>query len=84
MKYLITSLLIIFLISVSCQAQKNVEDNQFKINFINPGLEYEFGIAQNQTLDFSAGLQFVANSNGYAFIPALNGQYRYYYKFKRR
>ena len=66
------------------QTQKNVENNQFKVNFINPGLEYEFGIANDQTLDFGVGLQFGANSSGYAFFPSITGQYRYYYNFKRR
>ncbi len=66
------------------QDQKNVENSQFKLNLINPGLEYEFAIGNDQTIDFGAGLQFGANSNGYAFFPALNGQYRYYYNFERR
>ena len=82
---LFSSLLLFFLaVSMFSQTPKNVEDQQFKINFINPGLEYEIGIAENQTLDFGASLQFGFNSIGYAFFPAFNGQYRYYYNFDRR
>ncbi len=84
MKYSITIFLLVFHFLINAQTTHNVEGHQFKINIINPGLEYEIGIAQNQTLDFGAGLQFGANSAGYAFIPALNGQYRYYYNFERR
>ncbi len=70
------------------QSVKNVAENQFKINFINPGIEYEFAVGNDATLDFGAGLQFVAAGSGanfyYAFIPALNAQYRYYYNMERR
>ncbi|MEM9362025.1 MAG: hypothetical protein AAGA43_05285 [Bacteroidota bacterium] len=84
MKHLFFLALFTSSLLLKAQTQKNVEDSQFKINFLNPGLEYEIGIAQDQTLDFGVGLQFGANSDGYAFFPALNAQYRYYYNFKRR
>ncbi|MEM9077651.1 MAG: hypothetical protein AAGC43_11445 [Bacteroidota bacterium] len=84
MKHLFLLPLFLCFLSVNAQTQKNVENSQFKVNFLNPGLEYEVGIAKDQTLNFGAGLQFGANSDGYAFFPALNAQYRYYYNFKRR
>ncbi|PRX53874.1 DUF3575 domain-containing protein [Flagellimonas meridianipacifica] len=84
MRQTLTILFLLCSLFISAQGQRNVEDSQFKVNFINPGLEYEVGIAQSQTLNFGAGLQFGVNSNGYAFFPALNGQYRYYYNFNRR
>jgi len=80
---LLVSLLGLFF-AAKAQSDKNVEDHQFKINFLNPGLEYELGIGKDQTIAIGTGLQFGFNSAGYAFIPALNGQYRYYYNFSRR
>ena len=84
MRKSILAILVLCTFLVSAQTQKNVEIGQFKINFINPGLEYEFGVGPDQTIDFGIVLQFGANSDGYAFFPAINGQYRYYYNFKRR
>ncbi|MFS4457467.1 hypothetical protein [Maribacter sp. 2304DJ31-5] len=83
-KTILLSFLTFSTLSLRAQSGKNVEDYQFKINFINPGLEYEIGIGENQALDFNGSLQFALNSTGYAFIPSLNGQYRYYYNLKRR
>lgn len=71
-------------VSLEAQPYKNVEAELFKVNFINPGVEYEVGIGHDQTLDFGLALQFGANDIGYAFLPAINAQYRYYYNFERR
>jgi len=74
--------------SLNAQSDKNVEESQFKINFINPGVEYEVGIGTNQTINLGLGLQFGASGGGgefnYAFLPAINGQYRYFYNLDRR
>lgn len=81
-------LLLSLISSIHAQSDKNVEDHQFKINFINPGIDYEVGIGKDQTLDFGIALQFGARG-GYdhlywALIPAFNAQYRYYYNLDRR
>ena len=74
----------------SAQFGTNCELRQFKINILNPGIEYEMALGTNTTLDFKAGLQAALDplvSNVYeeiAFFPALVGQYRYYYNFKNR
>lgn len=84
------SIFLLFLITASAfsQSANNVEKHQFKVNMLNPGVEYEVRLATNQTLDFGAGLQFGARGGeGYfdwVFVPAFNAQYRYYYNFKRR
>ncbi len=74
----------------SAQFGKNCELRQFKINILNPGVEYEMALGTNTTLDFKAGLQFALDplvSNIYeevVFLPAVAGQYRYYYNFEKR
>lgn len=85
---LVIVLLVSFSVSIYAQKSKNVEKNQFKINLINPGVEYEVGIGTNQTINLGLGLQFAASGGGgefyYAFLPAINGQYRYFYNMERR
>jgi len=74
----------------SAQFGKNCELRQFKVNILNPSLEYEMALGTNTTLDFKAGLQFALDplvSNRYeeiAFLPAVAAQYRYYYNFGKR
>ncbi|MFK7813003.1 MAG: hypothetical protein AB8B59_10945 [Maribacter sp.] len=75
---------------VSAQFGKNCELRQFKINILNPGIEYEMALGTNTTFDIKAGLQFGLDplvSNIYeeiAFLPAAAGQFRYYYNFEKR
>ena len=72
------------------QYGKNCELRQFKLNLLNPGIEYEMALGTNTTLDLKAGLQVAldpAVSNVYeelTFLPAIAGQYRYYYNFEKR
>jgi hypothetical protein len=45
-------------------------------------------VGTDQTINLGLGLQFVASGGGgefnYAFLPSINGQYRYYYNMTRR
>jgi len=72
------------------QFGKNCEVSQYKLNIINPGIEYEQGIGVNTTLDIKAGMQVAIDPavseplNDFALFPALALQYRYYYNFGRR
>ncbi len=88
MKIYLLTVSLLFISLVSAQSDKNVEEQQFKINFINPGVEYELGIAKNQTISLGIGLQFTAASVStefyYAFLPTLNAQYRFFYNMERR
>lgn len=74
----------------SAQFGKNCELRQFKVNLINPGLEYEMALGTNTTLDVKAGLQVALDplvSDVYGelgFFPAVAAQYRYYYNFDKR
>ncbi|WP_298487844.1 hypothetical protein [uncultured Maribacter sp.] len=71
------------------QSSKNVEDNQFKINFLAPALNYEVGIQKNSTLSFELGTGFAIRGGSevgtdFGFYPYLDGQYNYYYNLNRR
>ncbi len=88
-------LFFIFLCANLCNAQNkaNVEPIQYRINFLVPGAEVEFGIAQNSSILFNAGFLWGIGSsedfNGssttnFAILPIIDGQYRYYYNLKRR
>ncbi|WP_136464871.1 hypothetical protein [Flagellimonas onchidii] len=74
------------------QAQfgRNCEVRQFKINLINPGLEYEMGLGVNSTLDFRVAWQFALEPaseipiENYDFFPAITVQNRYYHNFNKR
>ena len=77
-------------ILASAQFGKNCELRQFKLNILNPGVEYEMALGTNTTFDIKAGLQIALDplvSNVYeevGFFPTLAGQYRYYYNFEKR
>jgi hypothetical protein len=72
------------------QFGKNCELRQFKVNLINPGLEYEMALGVNTTLDVKAGLQVALDPllpdvyEELGFFPAVAVQYRYYYNFEAR
>ena len=83
----------IVLLFASCamaQFGKNCELRQFKVNLINPGLEYEMALGVNTTLDIKAGLQVALDPllpevyEEFGFFPTVAVQYRYYYNFEAR
>lgn len=85
--------LVLFVIVISqgnAQFGKNCELRQMKINLINPGFEYEMALGTNTTFDVKAGLQVSIDPllpdvyEELAFLPAIAGQYRYYYNFGKR
>lgn len=76
--------------TVAAQFGKNCELRQFKVNLINPGLEYEMALGVNTTLDVKVGLQAALDPllpeiyEELGFFPAVAVQYRYYYNFEAR
>jgi len=84
--------LVLLLAGTISQAQfgKNCEIRQFKINLLNPGIEYEMGLGLNTTLDIKAGVQIAIDPavteplTDFGFFPAVAAQYRYYYNFGNR
>ena len=77
-------------ISMAAQFGKNCELRQFKLNVLNPVVEYEMALGTNTTVDLKAGLQFALDPlvtdiyEEIAFLPAVAAQYRYYYNFGKR
>lgn len=90
MRKQITLVLLVFTSILSGQNLKDsVEDHMFKANLlITPGLEYEFGVTKNSTLDFRLGTGFayvkVNNEEDYGVFLTFEGSYRYYYNFEQR
>ncbi len=74
----------------SAQFGKNCELRQFKINIVNPGIEYEMALGVNTTLDVKVGLQVTLDPStseiyqDFGFYPSAAAQYRYYYNFRKR
>jgi len=86
---LVLCLLFFPLIKTIAQDTLSVEENQFKIDFLNPGFTYEHGLTTNSTLFTEAGLALAYSYNEYygsSFImtPFISEEYRYYYNFERR
>lgn len=83
-------LLCFYASSAMSQFGKNCEFRQFKINLINPGIEYEMALGTNTTLDIKGGLQIGIDPllpdvyEEFGFFPAVAVQYRYYYNFEAR
>lgn len=87
----VTYVLLLFLTcKMNAQFGKNCELRQMKINLVNPGFEYEMALGTNTTFDVKAGLQVALDPllpdvyEELAFMPAVAGQYRYYYNFENR
>ena len=75
----------LFVCSSFAQDMTKVESVQFRINFLAPGAEVEFGITKNSTLLLNAGFLWGIGSsedfNGnletnFAILPIIDGQYR--------
>ena len=86
----------ILLFSIQINAQVSTETNKepstqdvFRINLINPGVEYEMSVGKNSTFSIGTGLQVFAGSNSvdgswYKIYPFIDTQYKYFYNFNRR
>ena len=94
MKHNYLLLLLLFLVSITMQAQDeavaNVEKSQFKINFLFPGFVYEYGFDDKNTLYSEACLGIGYRYNSYYdestmyFLPMINEQFRHYYNLEKR
>lgn len=83
-------ILLLFGLNAVAQFGKNCELQQFKINILNPGIEYEMALGVNTTFDIKAGMQLAIDPvvadpyTDLGFFPAVAVQYRYYYNFGAR
>ncbi|WP_232726991.1 hypothetical protein [Flavobacterium sp. 1] len=67
----------------------SVEKNQFKINLILPGVVYEHGFSNKNTLysEFSFGLGYSKSGfsgSTWSYYPTVNEQFRHYYNLEKR
>ena len=89
-RILLNLLLLLTAAQAMAQFGKNCELRQFKVNHLNPGLEYEMALGVNTTLDIKAGLQVALDPllpdvyKEFGVFPAVAVQYRYYYNFEAR
>ena len=86
---LTTALLIGAFFYANSQTDKNVEDHQFSINILLPGVVYEAGISNNTTLtsELAFGFQIRESDffeDGFGVYPIARFQYRNYYNLQRR
>lgn len=82
-------LALFFICSMGAQSPKNVEDNQFSLNFLLPGVVYEAGVSANATLaaELTVGFAYRESTffeDGFGIYPIGRFQYRHYYNFERR
>ncbi|MFW0739970.1 hypothetical protein [Flavobacterium sp. T12S277] len=85
------SLFLIVCLYINIYSQENisVEKNQFKINLILPGIVYEHGFTEKNTLysEFSLGFGYRSSyfgGNTWSFYPNINEQFRHYYNLQKR
>ena len=89
MKNYIAILLLCAFFSASAQTTKNVENHQFSINILLPGVVYEAGLTKNSTIASEVTFGFTIQesdfgANGYGIYPIGRLQYRNYYNLERR
>ncbi len=89
-KYITISLLLLAFLNLSAQLKtSSLEENQFKINILSPGITYEMGLTKNTTLctdlNLSLGFSYKSNSgSNLLLVPYIREQYRYYYNLEMR
>lgn len=86
---LFLALSLIAINSITGQEAVYVAKNQFKINVLSPGLVYEQGFDDKNTLYSELSLGFGYRSNSFAgntwdFYPTINEQFRHYYNLEKR
>jgi len=68
-------------------------ENVFRINFLNPGVEYELALGQKSTLSAGLGIAYggsypdlSGNGSGFIYLisPFLDVQYKRFYNFEKR
>jgi hypothetical protein len=77
------------LIKTTAQETTVVEKNQFKINLILPGVVYEHGFSDKNTLysELSFGVGYRNSDFGgsnWSYYPTIDEQFRHYYNIEKR
>ena len=89
-----TFLLICSLFAVSVFSQEQQTQRVWRVNFLNPGIEYEMPTGNNSTLSIGAGIGYSVsyphtdNTSVSGFItsfnPFLDVQHKWFYNFDKR
>lgn len=87
-------LFICSLITVTLFSQEKQTESVWRVNFLNPGIEYEMPIGNNSTLSIGAGIGYSVsyphtdNTSVSGFItsfnPFLDVQHKWFYNFDKR
>ncbi|MDX6189943.1 hypothetical protein SGQ83_11330 [Flavobacterium sp. Fl-318] len=88
-KYITTLILLAFINLNAQDKSSSLENNQFKINVLSPGITYEKRLSKNTALatdlNLSAGFAYNSNSGAKLLLsPCISEQYRYYYNLEKR
>jgi hypothetical protein len=75
--------------SINAQDKAAVGKNQFKINFLTPGVVYEHGFDAKNTLysELSLGFSYSYSSSfgsNLSLVPYISEQFRHYYNLEKR
>lgn len=62
----------------------HLEQQQFRLDLLSPGISFELGLFRNQTVSSTFGFATATYQEGYAMGFALNNRYRYYHNLVRR
>lgn len=87
-KLILLSFVLFSFLATYAQDQPSVENGLLSVNFLTPGLEYEFGLTNFTTLGLRAGSGFAYRKSsfgeGFGVYPIFNIDYRYYYNLEKR
>lgn len=90
MKKFVFLLLVFVSFEGASQDSPEVSQNVLSVNFFVPGLEYEFRVSPESTLDLGIGSGFglaggyLAGDTDFGFFPFATAQYRYFYNLEKR
>ncbi len=79
--------------STTTSLNKNFTEKVFRINFLSPGLEYEFPVGKKSTFSAGAGVAYGRSypdlsigGSGFRYLlsPFLDLQYKHFYNFEKR
>ncbi|TXK78607.1 hypothetical protein [Mesonia sp. K4-1] len=91
--FIVLSLIIFQEIAAQNNVDSSYTENVFRINFLNPGVEYEYAVTNTSTLSGGLGVTYGGSypdlSGGgsgfrYLITPFLDLQYKHFYNFKKR
>lgn len=88
-KYIIIIINLLGILNLSAQNKTAVEKNLIKLNLLLPGVVYEHGFNEKNTLYSELSIDFGYRNNSFSgnswiFLPFINEQFRHYYNLEKR